>query len=135
MYWQHRQQVTGVAPDELLAALAVRPTSWLHPFLQLAATQADPAPARGRHAGPLRHWYRLSPPGADGACRFIWHPHGHPRLFSSFRGVLAIVPLGSDCALDLRGEATGGEEAKNQAALAALADLIAAASRGAQADG
>lgn len=137
MDWERRHELAGLQRGEVLAALAVRPASWLHPFLQLAATTADPAIGRPAGKGSARHWYRLSLPDADGASRLIWHPKGHPRLFTSFTGAIEVGPNGDGTGseLCLRGTTAGGSDEVASVACRSLLELIATAMEGAQSDG
>ena len=137
MDWDDRYELIGFAPKDVLVALAVRPASWLHPFLQLAATRADPAAGRSPDRRSTRHWYRLSLPDPDGSSRFIWHPHGHERLFTSFTGAIVVAPgaQGDGTVLELRGAMVGGIDEVNAAACAAVLGLVAAAMEAAQSEG
>jgi hypothetical protein len=117
--------VPGVREDEILAALAVRPASWLHPFLRLAANQAS-AVLRTR-PGTASHWFRLGPPDADGRCRFIWHPPGHPQLFTGYVGTIGATATDNGCRLEVAGRADGGDEPANRLVLQTLTQLLASA--------
>ena len=133
MHWEHRRELASVPAEDVLDRFRERPISWLLPFLQLAATQAEPD-RRGPDA-PQPPWYRLSVPDADGSSRFLWHPHGHLRLFRGLSGQLAVSDHRGSSALDLRCTTTGGEADVNAVAIDAFIDLLAAAIEGSQSVG
>jgi hypothetical protein len=133
MYWDHHRDLAGLRPDDLIDALAARPATWLRPFLQLAASRADPPAARGPEGS--WHWYRLSAPDAAGASRFLWRPHGHPRLFTAFDGAIVAAPAGDGSVLHVCGETSGGIEEINRVAIGTVATLLASAMASDQVDG
>ena len=133
MHWEHRRELVSVPAEAVLERFRERPASWLLPFLQLAAARAEPD-RRGLDA-PQPPWYRLSVPDADGSSRFLWHPHGHARLFRGLTGRLAVSDHRGSSALDLTCTTTGGEADVNTLAIEALLDLLAVAIEGGQSVG
>jgi hypothetical protein len=127
-----RVDLPDVRRDDALLMLAVRPMSWLQPFLRLAANHADRGNAvrDGPRSSSTNHWFRLGPPDAGGRCRFIWHPHGHTHLFTGFVGTVGVDRTQNGCRLELAGWAEGGDEQVNHTALQILADLLATALSG-----
>jgi hypothetical protein len=109
-----------VDPFELLTA---RPTGWLRLFLRLAVHR--PAATASVQGVP---WYRLGPTAPVGpdtvGATLIWWPHLGDALFETFRGEIRVGYDGRVVKLGLIGEATGGEHAVNEDALAALLRLI-----------
>ena len=133
MHWEHRRELASVPAEDVLDRFRERPSSWLLPFLQLAAAQAEPD-RRGPGA-PRPPWYRLSVPDAHGSSRLLWHPHGHPRLFTGLSGHLTVSDHRGSSALDLTCTTTGGEADVNALAIEALFDLLATAIEGSQSVG
>lgn len=137
MYRELRRELATVGIDDLVATLAERPATWFLPFLQLAAGRADQMASslEPRGLGAPNHWYRITVPDGAGICRLIWHPHGHPRLFTGFTGELQATGGPTACALDLRGRTEGGDPAACTTALETLLDLLATAVEGRQSVG
>ena len=138
VYRELRRELATVGIDDLLGTLAERPATWFLPFLQLAAGRADPVAPNPQppRAGAVRnHWYRITVPDGAGISRFIWHPHGHPRLFTGFTGELQATGDASACELHLRGATEGGDPGACATALVTLLELLATAVEGRQSVG
>ena len=110
---------------EIAARLAVRPADWLKGFLLLATYPVSAAlPTDDRS-------FTLGEPQQSGHgvvdVPFTWSRPATAELFTEFAGKF-VVAAGRDSALlTLDGEASGGTDARNEAALIALVDLLVTA--------
>jgi hypothetical protein len=123
----HLYSVTvNVDHDVIENVLAVRPATWLEPFLRLAARKS-------RNCGPgSAPWYRLSPLRVVDrgwvAAPLVWWPHVEDdAVFSRFSGRLLVRPDTDRTTLSIEGETTGGTFAASSAMLSGLLELISAA--------
>lgn len=126
----HRLEVSVPVPaTAVLRVLEARPTTWLRPFLRLAAARA----AKGALPPGPPTWYRLgvAEPDPDGTgtstLRFNWWPHLRGGLFESFKGRFVVHPAGGGTVVRLEGTATGGTAERNATVLRAVLDLLAGA--------
>lgn len=115
-------------PTELVDLLATRPSGWLRPFFVLATVEGHAPATRAAH----HPWHRLGAAIEDGSSiqyALVWRPGSGERLFSRFRGVLAVDGAeGTGAAvLSLEGECEGGDADANAAVIAALLRLLATA--------